>query len=127
MTSGTDFSKPGPSLPPEIKGRSAWYGADLKKSTDWNERLSEAEIAEVESATRKLAESSIDLTSICSDDFPLPPLGPALHGLLREVLSGRGFVLIQALPVQRWTRREAAIAFLGIAAHLGTLRMQNAA
>jgi hypothetical protein len=127
MTSGIDSSTPEPSLPPEIKGRSAWYGAELKKSTDWIKRLSAAEIAEVESATRELAESSFDLTSISSDDFPLPALGPSLHQLLGEVLSGRGFVLIQALPVQRWTRREAAIAFLGIAAHLGALRMQNAA
>ena len=127
MTSGIDFSKPEPSLPPEIKGRSAWYGAELKKSTDWIKHLSEAEIAEVESATRELAESTFDLTSIRTDDFPLPTLGPSLHELLEEVLSGRGFVLIQTLPVQRWTRREAAIAFLGIAAHLGALRMQNAA
>lgn len=37
-------------LPPEIPDASAWYGSDLKASTDWIERLSEAEIAEVESA-----------------------------------------------------------------------------
>src|SRR5207244_7514187 len=50
-----------------------------------------------------------------------------LRHLLDEVLSGRGFVLIRALPVERWTKREAAIAFLGIGVHLGSLRMQNAA
>jgi hypothetical protein len=111
----------------EIRDRSAWYGHDLKKRCDWIEHLSETEIAEVESATRNLAQSSIDLTLITRDDFPLPTLGPRLHDLLDEVLNGRGFVLIQALPVQRWTRREAAIAFLGIGTHLGNLRMQNAA
>jgi hypothetical protein len=46
---------------------------------------------------------------------------------LDEVLTGRGFVLIRALPVQQWTNREAAIAFLGVGLHLGALRMQNAA
>jgi hypothetical protein len=46
---------------------------------------------------------------------------------LEEVLAGRGFVLIKALPVQRWTKQEAAVAFLGIGVHLGRLRMQNAA
>jgi hypothetical protein len=113
-------------LPPETVDRSAWYGPDLKGRTDWIERLSEAEIAEVESAASGLAKSSVDLTSINTEDFPLPTLGPRLHQLLNEVLGGRGFVLIQALPVQRWTKREAAIAFLGIGAHLGNLRMQNA-
>ena len=112
-------------LPPEIGDASAWYGPDLKERSDWIEHLSETETAEVESAARSLAESSFDLTSISSDDFPLPRLGPRLRRLLEEVLRGRGFVLIKALPVQRWTRREAAIAFLGIGTHLGNLRMQN--
>src|SRR5712664_2941341 len=117
------------SLPPEIGDRSAWYGRDLKERSDWIERLSGDEIAEVESATKQLVElakSSVDLTSIKTEDFPLPTLGRRLRQLLEEVLGGRGFVLIKALPVERWTEREAAIAFLGIGAHLGNLRMQNA-
>src|SRR5689334_626140 len=118
MTSAVD-SKLDASLPPEIKNPSAWYGPDFAGSTDWRVQLSEVEIAEVESAARELADSSIDLTSICGDDFPLPKLGPRLHDFLDEVLDGRGFMLIQALPVQRWTKREAAIAFLGIGTHLG--------
>ena len=120
------------SLPPdttspfEIADRSAWYGQDLKGRTDWIEPLSEGEISEVESAARRLAKLSVDLTSISSDNFSLPTLGAHLRRLLEEVLSGRGFVLIRALPVERWTKREAAIAFLGIGTHLGNLRMQNA-
>jgi Taurine catabolism dioxygenase TauD, TfdA family len=129
MTSVIRSIPPDTSLPPEIGDASAWYGPDLQGRTDWAERLSETEIAEVESAARQLAEvakSSNDLTSISADDFPLPTLGPRLHHLLDEVLNGRGFVLIQSLPVMRWTKREAAIAFLGIGVHLGSLRMQNA-
>jgi hypothetical protein len=117
-------------LPPEIHDASAWYGPELNGRTDWIEHLSKAEVAEVESAAKRLAESaeaSVGLTSITAEDFPLPTLGPRLHRLLDEVLSGRGFVLVRALPVARWSKREAAIAFLGIGAHLGNLRMQNAA
>jgi len=117
---------PDTTLPPEIGDASAWYSPDLEGRTDWIERLSEGEIVEVESAAKELAKSSHDLTSISAGDFPLPTLGPRLGHLLDEVLSGRGFVLIQSLPVQRWTRREAAIAFLGIGVHFGSLRMQNA-
>jgi len=95
--------------------------------TEWIERLTPAEIAEVENAARDLAESSSDPTSISAADFPLPTLGPHLQRLLEHVLNGRGFVLIKALPVERWTARETAIAFLGIGVHLGNLRMQNAA
>lgn len=115
------------SLPPEIGDASAWYGPEFIDNTDWIEHLSQAEIAEVEDAVRELAESSADLTSLSIGDFSLPTLGPRLRQLLGEVLHGRGFVLIKALPVERWTEREAAIAFLGIGVHLGNLRMQNAA
>jgi hypothetical protein len=125
----TVHSLPLNTLPPEISGASAWYGSDLKESSDWIELLTKAEIAEVENAANELselAEGSFDLTSIKAEDFPLPTLGPRLRRLLKEVLNGRGFVLIKALPVERWTRRQAGIVFLGIGSHLGNLRMQNA-
>ena len=114
-------------LPPEVRDASVWYGPDLKGRTDWTEILSEAEIAEVENAVNELDRSSLDLTAITAEDFLLPTLAPRLKPILEDVLNGRGFVLIRSLPVERWTRRQAAIAFLGIGVHLGNLRMQNAA
>ena len=114
-------------LPPEVKDASAWYGPDLKSRTDWIVNLSEAEIVEIENAVNGLNGSSVDLTAMREEDFPLPTLGPRLHHILDEVLNGPGFVLIRSLPVMGWTRQQAAIAFLGIGVHLGNLRMQNAA
>src|SRR5690348_1034431 len=118
---------PPPHLPAEVRDQSAWYGPDLARRTDWIHHLSEAEIAEVEHAADKLSRSNCDLASISRDDFPLPALGQPLNAVLDEVLNGRGFVLIRALPVDSWTKRKAAIAFLGIGTHLGSLRSQNAA
>ena len=112
-------------LPSEIRDASAWYGPELEGRTDWIEHLFAAEIAEVESAAKELDKSD-DLTSITTNDAPLPTLGPRLRRLLDEVLDGRGFVLIRGLPIERWTKREAAIAFLVIGIHFGRLRMQNA-
>lgn len=111
-------------LPPRVEDRSAWYGPELAQSDAWIERLSDVEIDEVEQSFRRL--EAVDFTSITAGDVPLPTLAPRLRRILDEVLNGRGFVLIRSLPVERWTRREAAIAFLIIGVHLGTLRMQNA-
>jgi Taurine catabolism dioxygenase TauD, TfdA family len=117
-------------LPPEVRDASAWYTADVAERTDWIKHLSETEIAEVERAVHELEESDIDLAatlpSTTAKDVPLPTLGPRLQRLLEEVLNGRGFVLIKSLPVERWTKRQAAIAFLVIGIHLGNLRIQNA-
>ena len=116
-----------PTLPPEVEDRSAWYGAKLAKSDEWITLLSDAEIAEIELVIERLKKSPVELTTITGEHVQLPTLGLRLHDMLGEVLNGRGFVLIKGLPVQRWTRREAAIAFLAIGVHLGNLRMQNAA
>ncbi len=111
-------------LPPEVRDRSAWYGADFAVSDEWVQRLSDDETAEVEQAVGAL--ETADLATITAADVPLPTLAPRLKQMLDEVLNGRGFVLLKGLPVERWTRREAAIAFMAIGVHLGNLRMQNA-
>lgn len=115
-----------PTLPPEVQDRSAWYGVDLAKSNEWEEWLSDAEIEEVERAVSELEQGRIEIAMLSAEDLPLPALGPRLQQILDDVLNGRGFGLIRGLPVERWTRRQAAIAFLIIGAHLGNLRMQNA-
>ena len=114
-------------LPPKIEGPSAWYGPAEALSLDWIEQLSDADIDEVQRASFPLAESSIDIAAIRRESFPLPEFSARLQRILQEVLNGRGFALLRGLPVKRWTKREAAIAFFGIGTHLGSARSQNAA
>jgi hypothetical protein len=113
-------------LPPKVSDRSVWYGAEIARSGEWVEWLSEAVINEVEDVVRAVEETRLNPSVITAQDVPLPTLGPRLRGMLEEVMNGRGFVLIKGLPIERWTRREAAVAFLIIGVHLGNLRMQNA-
>jgi TfdA family taurine catabolism dioxygenase TauD len=113
-------------LPPVIKGSSAWYGPELASSSDWIEHLSALEIHDLERALQRFVDSGIDIPDMRASDFPLPNLGPRLQRVLRDVLQGRGFALLRGLPVESWTRREAAIAFFGLGRHLGTARPQNA-
>lgn len=121
---GTETVSSSITLPPEVRNEAAWYGPDLATSKVWVERLSDAEIGEVQQAVSNLAVA--DFATIKAEHVPLPTLAPRLTKMLDEVLNGRGFVLLKGLPVDRWTRREAAIAFLAIGVHLGNLRMQNA-
>jgi hypothetical protein len=112
-------------LPPAISGPSAWSGSDVAARTDWIEPLSPAETSEIEVASQRLMQSEIDWRSLRPADFPLPTLERRLPGIIDEVLEGRGFVLMRGLPVERWSRRLSAVAFLGLGVHWGNLRSQN--
>jgi hypothetical protein len=112
-------------LPPAAAGPSAWYGPDVAARSDWIERLSPAEIAEVEGAAQRLMRAAVDWQTVDPADFPLPTLQQRLPAILDEVLEGRGFVLMRGLPVEHWPRRQSAVAFLGLGLHWGSFRSQN--
>jgi hypothetical protein len=66
------------------------------------------------------------LARLDSASFALPSLGPQLSLLREELLHGRGFFLMRGLPVGSYSRLQAAAIFLGVGAHLGRARSQNA-
>ncbi len=109
-----------------VAGPGVWYGRELSGREDWIRHFSAAEIAEIESAVRSFFSSRIPIPEISREKFAMPTVGPLLRGVLEELLGGRGFVLLRGLPVERWSREEQAIAYLGIGAWLGRARSQNA-
>ena len=114
-------------LPPPVRDASAWYGPALAASADWLEMLGDAEVAEIEVAALALSARGADLAQLTAADFPLPMLAPRLVRMQHELLEGRGLVLLRGLPAARWPRTLSAAAFLGLGAHLGRVRPQNAA
>lgn len=119
---------PQTALPPgPIAGPSFWYGPDLQRRVaEWLRAFSGAEIAEIDAAVRAFQASGEPLSAVSPRNFPLPRLGVVLKEILRELLEGRGFVLLRGLPLERYTREQQAIAYLGIGSHFGTARSQNA-
>ncbi|HEX5612884.1 MAG TPA: TauD/TfdA family dioxygenase [Burkholderiales bacterium] len=117
-----------PSMPPgAIAGAAAWYGRDLAaREHEWLRRFSAEELAELDQAVHAFCASAVPLTAISPATFPLPTLGAVLRDLLRELLEGRGFVLLRGFPVERYSRAEQAIAYLGLGSYLGAARSQNA-
>lgn len=113
--------------PRRIEGPSAWIGADMReREAEWTYRLSPAEIAEIEAATRDVRARGLDIAAITSDDFPLPTLGAQLDRLRAEVIEGRGFVRLRGMPVENRPIEESATAYWGIGTYFGRARSQNA-
>jgi hypothetical protein len=115
-----------PLAPTVIEGPAAWSAKDLAPD-EWVHGLSDAQIEEVVGAATRVATSQGDLAMPRREDFPLPSLAARLGQILRqEVLDGRGFAVIRGLDPALFDRRACATAFLGIGAHLGSARPQNA-
>ena len=105
-------------------GAGVWYGRDLaRRAGEWMRHFSGAEIEEIEAAVARYQGS---LENIGPESFALPALGPVIRNVLNELLDGRGFILLRGLPVERWSRHEQAVAYLGLGAWLGRPRSQNA-
>ena len=109
-----------------IAGPAVWYGRDLQQRTDWIRAFSADELAELDAAVRGYKASSAPLAAISAASFPLPGLGAQLGAILAELLEGRGFAMLRGFPVERYSREEQAIAYLGLGAWLGSARSQNA-
>jgi len=114
-------------LRPLVEGPSAWIGSEMaRKPETWAYILSPSECAEIEAARSTVAASGMEIADIQRGDFPLPTLSSRLDNMRKELLDGRGFVLIRGLPVEDRPIAEIATAFLGIGAHFGRPRSQNA-
>jgi len=114
-------------MPPgAISGPSVWYGRDLQSRSDWIRTFSAGELAELDAAVRSFKAGGTPLADISPASFPLPSLGKTLGAILAEMLEGRGFAMLRGFPVDRYTREEQAIAYLGIGSWFGRARSQNA-
>jgi hypothetical protein len=110
-----------------IDGPSAWIGAELRAHPEtWTYTLSAGEIAEIEAAVEAVIAAGLDVADITRGNFPLPGFGRTLDALCREILEGRGFVLIRGLPVAGKSMLRNAIAYCGIGSYFGKACSQNA-
>jgi TfdA family taurine catabolism dioxygenase TauD len=123
MTDPTAFPD---GLPVRIDDPSAWDGPAMAARSDWIETLSAAELDELAVASAPWLSPRADWSQLSRERFVLATLAPRLARVQRELLEGRGFVLWRGLPLTSWGRRQCAVAFYGLGAHLGRALSQNA-
>lgn len=110
-----------------FQGAVAWTAADLDQDQTWRVRLTDAERDEVRTAARTALSTGKPTTALTAKNFPLPTLGPRLIGFRDELEGGRGFVLLQGLPVEDFTDAEAPVLLWGIGQYLGIPEPQDKA
>jgi len=102
-----------------------WYPEDVAACEDWRYVLSREEIAEIDAAVQSVRERGMDIVDITKEDFPLPKVSAALGQIREQLQNGFGFTQIRGMPVEKWSKAEAAAAFYGLGVHLGRPLSQN--
>jgi hypothetical protein len=102
----------------------------MAERDDWILHLTKDHVAELEAAAEPLVAHGAGATStlahLTPETFPLETLAPLLARLRGELLVGRGFVVLRGLPVERYSPLQTAAIFMGLGAHVGKARSQNA-
>jgi alpha-ketoglutarate-dependent taurine dioxygenase len=109
-----------------FEGRGAWRGADFADPEAWTYHLGPPAVADFDEAMRRVRDAGKEIPTLTTADFPAPSFASDAATLRQDVESGRGFVVIRGLPIDRYTHEEAAIIYWGIATHLGEPIPQNA-
>ena len=109
-----------------VTGPSLWTRKDFEGNDDWTWRLSAPELADLDAALCRVLARGLACAEFGLEDFALPVLGPKLAALRKELIDGRGFVLLRKLPVERYSLPEIEAIYWGIGCHLGTVISQNA-
>jgi hypothetical protein len=109
-----------------LGGPVAWRGAELARSGAWVDELSREDVSELEAAALAASRNGRPMVEIRREHFALPHLGPRLDAIRRELLRGRGFILLRGLPLEHYTLADAAAIFYGLGTHFGTALSQNA-
>lgn len=97
-----------------------WYGPRIDYRAEGMHVLSSGEIAEIDAALAHLrALGERDFPEITPETFPLPTLGEYFRELGRELLHGRGFLLLRGLPRERYALDDIGLIYYGLGVHLG--------
>ena len=108
-----------------IPTASLWNRTDVPDTDAIAVDLPDDDLAELESAARRLAANGVDPVDAGPDDLPLGPVAPLVAEVRTEVLDGRGIALLRGFPVQRCTVDEVALMFWGIGLRLGRAVSQS--
>jgi hypothetical protein len=115
-------------VPDRLDIPAAWVGADIRQVPDkWRWHLSPTEVTELEDAARVFLVQYGDLSRLGPETFVVTTMLQAkLEALRTTLIHGIGFEVIRGIPVDRIGVELASTIFVGLGAHLGRARPQNA-
>lgn len=102
-----------------------WSPESLEDVTRWSYRLTDRDADELADGVAAVRRAGVAVVDVSRDSFALKSLGDVLIDVRRELMDGRGIVMMQNFPLDRFDREETAIAYIGLGSWLGQTMSQN--
>ena len=104
------------------EGPPAWQADELEASAEWWHTFTEAEINEIGAALGHACATNADLTlnRLSASDFPLPTVGGLVAAIQNQLVDGKGVMVCEGFPVDRYTLAELRTIWVGLSQHIGT-------
>ena len=89
-----------------------WSPESLKDVANWSYRISDRDARELAAGVAAVRRAGVPIVDLKRESFPLTAFGDVLSDVRRELLNGRGIVMMQNFPLDRFNREETAIGSL---------------
>jgi hypothetical protein len=102
-----------------------WTSRDLADVGTWSYQISGSDADELAEGIRAFRATGLPIEEVTREHFPLSHLGETLKDVHRELTDGRGIVMLKGFPIERFSREETVVAYLGLGCYLGHMMVQN--
>lgn len=108
-----------------VQGPAGWTPESLGDVEDWSYHFTDADIAELVTATESVRKNGIPVEDVNRGNFRLAGLAAVLEDLRRELADGLGIITLRGFPLDRFDRLGQCIAYFGMGSYLGYPISQN--
>ncbi|RAH74122.1 TauD/TfdA family dioxygenase [Aspergillus aculeatinus CBS 121060] len=109
-------------FPAKLESDLVWEGKDIAERYNWTYVLTEADLEEIDAAVLHFKSLNKPLGFIDPETFPLPALHSTLRDISQELHNGHGFKVVSGVPVDKYSREENIIIYVGLSAHVAPIR-----
>src|SRR6267154_3118260 len=102
-----------------------WEPDALRDVAGWSYCITDDDADDLAAGVNAVRRQGVALVDIAREHFPLQRFGSVLSDVRRELMDGRGIVMMRNFPLDRFDREEAAIAYIGLGCWLGRTMSQN--
>ncbi len=103
----------------------AWSPDDLRNVASWSYRITDKDADELAAGVAVVRKAGVAAVDVTRESFPLGGFGEVLRDVRHELMDGRGLVMMQNFPLDRFDREQTAIAYIGLGSWLGATMSQN--